>query len=62
MKLAVCLILLSSSCLGCILDDLRDDVDKLIQGNKEKEVRGTWHLGMNINPDDGHIFGYTEGK
>ena len=23
---------------------------------------GTWHLGMNINPDDGHIFGYTHGR
>ena len=22
----------------------------------------TWHLGMNINPADGHIFGYTKGK
>ena len=26
------------------------------------ESRGTWLLGMNINPADGHIFGYTVGK
>ena len=37
--------------------------------NKLNEVEGKleglekiWHLGMNINPADGHVFGYTVGK
>ena len=27
----------------------------------EEESCGAWHLGMNLNPSDGHIMGYDEG-
>ena len=33
-----------------------------LEADKDNENGGTWRLGMNINPSDGHIFGYTVGK
>ena len=57
------------------LQQISDGQQKLIDGQKllqEKmesiedrlgeSCKGTWHLGMNINPADGHIFGYTVGR
>lgn len=32
-----------------------------VQDDCEKDGTSTWRLGMNINPADGHIFGYTVG-
>jgi len=32
-----------------------------LEGKKDDKKGGIWHLGMNINPSDGHIFGYTVG-
>ena len=36
--------------------------EKIQSLEKKLEKAGTWRLGMNINPADGHIFGYTVGK
>jgi hypothetical protein len=30
--------------------------------NSCKVFKKIWHLGMNIDPADGHLFGYTVGK
>ena len=53
------------------VNELRDEVYKIQQDVREiKEMlqeqidnknSGVWYLGMNINPADGHIFGYTVG-
>lgn len=40
---------------------LGDEIQKKIE-SAENQTTGSWHLGMNINPADGHIFGYTVGK
>ena len=45
--------------LGKELGDLSDMVEVLEKEGAPK--RGRWHLGMNINPADGHIFGYIVG-
>ena len=37
------------------------DLSTLVTSKCDKENSGTWHLGMNINPAEGHIFGYTVG-
>ena len=57
------------------LDELEDKIEAIeetqvkleqiieeLEAKNDNENGGTWHLGMNINPDDGHIFGYTVGK
>ena len=36
--------------------------EKIQSLEKKLEKAETWRLGMNINPADGHIFGYTVGK
>ena len=46
------------------LGEIRAEQSKLNEGvtsKCDKENSGTWYLGMNINPADGHIFGYTVG-
>ncbi|XP_063689988.1 uncharacterized protein LOC134822717 [Bolinopsis microptera] len=44
------------------LDDGQGVLGEKIQSLEKKlEKAGTWRLGMNINPADGHIFGYTVG-
>ena len=40
---------------------LGDEIQKEIE-SAENQTTDSWHLGMNINPADGHIFGYTVGK
>lgn len=40
--------------LGEKIQSLEDKLDT--------KPEGVWRLGMNINPSDGHIFGYTVGK
>ena len=48
------------------LGELKDGLEQLgkrmesIEEKLKKKV--LWHLGMNINPADGHIFGYAVGK
>jgi hypothetical protein len=39
----------------------QDKLNELVASKCDKENSGTWYLGMNINPADGHIFGYTVG-
>ena len=39
---------------------VKDSLKKMGAGCGKKNS-GTWYLGMNINPADGHIFGYTVG-
>ena len=46
--------------LGDELGDLADRVGVLEKIGPTKG--GRWQLGMNINPADGHIFGYVVGK
>ena len=50
--------------LGGELGDLSDRVEVLEKNEVEQAKLKTarWHLGMNINPADGHIFGYIVGK
>ena len=43
------------------LGDGRQEIQKKIE-SAENQTTDSWHLGMNINPADGHIFGYTVGK
>ena len=38
--------------------DGRQEIQKKIE-SAENQTTGSWHLGMNINPADGHILGYT---
>lgn len=47
--------------LGEELGDLSDRVNVLEESSYES-TGGRWHLAMNINPDDGHIFGYVNGE
>ena len=42
--------------IGAVKDSL-----KKMGAGCDKKNSGTWYLGMNINPADGHIFGYTVG-
>ena len=55
------------------LQAIKDELSELKEGQgvlgekiqsleKKLEKAETWRLGMNINPADGHIFGYTVGK
>ena len=47
------------------LDEKLSDVQQKIESIEDRlgdSCTGTWHLGMNINPADGHIFGYTVGR
>ena len=46
--------------LGEELGDLADRVGVLEKLGPTKG--GRWHLGMNIDPADGHIFGYVVGQ
>ena len=39
----------------------QSDLSALVTSKCDKMNSGTWHLGMNIHPADGHIFGYTVG-
>jgi len=41
--------------------DLIKRVEALENKKDDSATAGVWHLGMNINPSDGHIFGYTVG-
>ncbi|KAL5257290.1 hypothetical protein ACHWQZ_G012274 [Mnemiopsis leidyi] len=53
------------------LDDLSEEVNKIqedvgqlkemVQQQIDTKKSWVWYLGMNINPADGHIFGYTVG-
>ena len=53
------------------LDDLSEEVNKIqedvsqlkemVQQQIDTKKSGVWYLRMNINPADGHIFGYTVG-
>ena len=45
--------------LGEELGSMSDRVTLLEKEGLPKA--GRWHLGMNIHPDDGHIFGYIVG-
>ena len=57
------------------VQQISDGQQKLIDGQENlqqkiesiedrlgESCKGKWHLGMNINPADGHIFGYTVGR
>ena len=52
--------------IGFLKDEMNSGLEKLankIESAQGKcEEQGVWNLGMNINPADGHIFGYTVGK
>ena len=43
-------------------EQLHKDIKTVEQRIEDYRHEGTWHLGMNINPADGHMFGYTVGK
>ena len=47
------------------LIDGQDSIKQKIESIEDRlgeSCKGNWHLGMNINPADGHIFGYTVGR
>jgi hypothetical protein len=44
------------------IDSIQGKCCKQDECEKEEEEQGVWNLAMNINPADGHIFGYLVGK